>query len=163
MRGSRVEGTRQVNPRIVNWNPLPSQAFRLGSSCFVEPLGTMSSNSYSERLAVAVLRIMGVCFVVQQVLAVVAIRRPDDRVDVPSRRARPAATARMAQIGAPPPPSQRVKRCRGVISRWRLPRIRAGCGLRRSAAQPHRPARRRLSKSEVMTQSRLAVPSGEWL
>ncbi len=43
--------------------------------------------------------IMGVCFVVlaQQVLAVVvAIRRPDDRVDVPARRPRPAATARMA-------------------------------------------------------------------
>jgi hypothetical protein len=57
-------------------------------------------------LAAAVPWILGVCFVVlaQQVLAVVvAIRRPDDRVDVPARRPRPAATARMAQIGAPPP------------------------------------------------------------
>lgn len=59
----------------------------------------MSCNSYSQGLAVAVPWIMGVCFVVlaQQVLAVVvAIRRPDDRVDVPARRPRPAATARMA-------------------------------------------------------------------
>lgn len=98
MRGSQVEGTRHVNSRIVNWNLFPLK--RSDSEVHV-------SLSLSVRCRATLVPkgwgwpwpwIMGVCFVVlaQQVLAVVvAIRRPDDRVDVPAR------------VGhAPPPPRE---------------------------------------------------------